>query len=117
MKGERMFIAAIPVLGSIFSFLAEHIFELVGGVGTVLMAGVAYLARKYLVPYLELESRRKYAAYIAAIADDITDELTLRYPNRKWLEYLDDAVDKIIEICNIDQDVARRAIQAAAARK
>jgi len=112
-----MFIAAIPIIGSVFSFLAEHIFELAGGVGTFLMAVVALLARKYLVPYIELESRRKYAAYIAAIADDITDELVLTYPNRKWLEYLDDAVDKIIDVCNIDQDVARRAIQAAAARK
>ena len=112
-----MHITMIPVLGSIFSFLAEHVFELAGGIGAVFMAAVAFTAKKYLLPFLEIESRRRYAAYIAAIADDVTDELVLRYPDRKWLQYLDEAVDKIIQICKIDQEVARRAVQAAAARK
>jgi hypothetical protein len=70
-----------------------------------------------LVPLLRIESNRRYAAYIAVIADEVTDELRARYPDKTWLKYLDEAVDKIIEICDIDPEIARRAALAALARK
>jgi len=112
-----MYLTLIPILGDILQFLAGNVIELVGGLGTLFMAAVAWLAKKYLVPWLKIDSRRRYAAYIAAIADDVTDELRQRYPGKTWAVYLDEAVDKIIDICNINPDIARRAALAALARK
>jgi len=85
--------------------------------GTVGLSLAGYLASKFVVPFLQVGNRRKMAEYISIIADDLIDELRMKYPDRKWLEYLDEALAKLIEICEIPADVARRAIQAAAARK
>ncbi len=81
------------------------------------MAIVTWLSKKHLLPYLLIEKRRKYAGYIAAIADDLTDELRIKYPDKTWTIYLDEAVDKIIDICDINHEVAQRAVKAAAGRK
>ncbi|MEW6015704.1 MAG: hypothetical protein AB1690_10310 [Candidatus Zixiibacteriota bacterium] len=112
-----MFIITIPILGSLWDFLLQNIFTLLGGLGTIFMALVVWFARKYLAPYLQVESRRRYAEYIAAIADEVTDDLVRKYPNNEWVKRIDEAVDKIIEICGIDSEVARRATSAALARK
>ena len=50
------------------------------------------------------------------IADEITDELQSKYA-KDWTKYLDEAVDKLIQILGIDPAIARRAINVAAARK
>nr|MBN2276850.1 hypothetical protein [candidate division Zixibacteria bacterium] len=110
-------IAVIPVLGSILEFITNNIIGLMGGLGTVIMTVIVWFAKKYLVPFLEIESRRRYAGYIAAIADEITDDLVRKYPGEEWIKYFDEAVDKIIDICAIDIEVARRAVSAALARK
>jgi len=89
----------------------------VGGFGTIFLALVVWFARKYLVPFLQVENRRRYARYIAAIADEVTDDLVLKYPDRTWIKNIDEAVDKIISICNIDTEIARRAVSAALSRK
>ncbi len=81
------------------------------------MAALVWLTNKYLVPFLEVEHRRVYARYIASIADEVTDDLVRRYPNREWLKFIDEAVDKVIEICGIDTEVASRAVSAALSRK
>ena len=112
-----MTLALIPILSSVLEFIADNIINLAGGVGALFMVILAYLARTYLVPFLKLEHRRRYAVYIATIADEVTDDLVRRYPDRHWLKYLDQAVDKIIEICNIDRDIAERAASAALSRK
>ncbi|MEP0827747.1 MAG: hypothetical protein HRF51_04430 [bacterium] len=112
-----MFIITIPILGSLWDFLLQNIFTLLGGLGTVFIALVVWFARKYLAPYLQVESRRRYAEYIAAIADEVTDDLVRKYPENEWVKRIDEAVDKIIEICGIDSEVARRATSAALARK
>lgn len=78
---------------------------------------VAFLAQKYVIPFLQVGRRQKYAEYIGVIADEITDELRLKYPDRQWLQHLDEAVDQLIQICGISADIARRAINAAASRK
>lgn len=112
-----MFIAAIPILGSVFEFLINNVVSLVGGFGAIFLALVVWFAKKYLVPFLQVEKRRRYARYIAAIADEVTDELVLKYPNKTWIKNIDEAVDKIISICNIDTEIASRAVSAALSRK
>ncbi|RKX23228.1 MAG: hypothetical protein DRP51_00980 [Candidatus Zixiibacteriota bacterium] len=112
-----MIVAFIPVLSSLFEFITGNIIDLVGGLGAIIMITAAWVARKYLVPFLKVESRRRYAAYIAAIADEVTDELRLKYPDKSWAVYLDEAVDKIIRICDISPEVARRAAAASISRR
>jgi hypothetical protein len=112
-----MILAFIPIVGSIFDFLLGNIINLAGGIGAIFMAMIIWLTKKYLVPFLKVESRRRYAAYIAAIADEVTDELRQLYPNKPWIGYLDEAVDKIIDICDVDPDIAKRAASAAFSRK
>jgi hypothetical protein len=112
-----MFLVLILILSSIFDFVTGNLFELLGGIGAVFMALVAWFARKYLLPFLEIGRRRQYANYIAIIADEVTDDLVRRYPNESWVKYFDEAVDKIISICGIDIEVARRAASAAMSRK
>jgi len=89
----------------------------IGVLGSVGLTVLAFLAQKYVVPFLQVGHRQKYAEYIADIADEITDEMRLKYPDKEWLQHLDEAVDQLIQICGISSDVARRAINAAASRK
>jgi len=88
-----------------------------GLVGSVILLVVGRLTKKYLLPYLVIGRRREYARWIALIADEVTDDLRARYPENEWLKHLDEAVDKVIELCQISAQVARRATNAALARK
>lgn len=110
-------LALIPALGPILEFLLNNAGSLAGGIGTVFMAVIIWFAKKYLVPFLEVERRHQYAGYIATIADEITDDLVRKYPDEPWAKYFDEAVDRIIDICKIDADIARRAVSAALSRK
>ena len=112
-----MILAAIPILGSILDFLVNNVINLAGGVGAVFMALLVWLVKKYLVPFLDIEQHRRYAEYIATIADEVTDDLVRKYPDNKWLQYIDEAVDRVMEVCNIESEIARRAVSAALARK
>ena len=88
-----------------------------GAVGSIILLVVGYFARKYLVPFLVIGKRREYARWIAVIADEVTDDLRGRYPENEWLEHLDEAVDKIIEVCHISGEIARRSVKASVSRK
>lgn len=112
-----MILAFIPILSSILDFLTGNIIELAGGVGALVLAAIGWMAKKYLVPFLRDEGRRRYAEYIAVIADEVTDSLRQKYPGRSWAVYLDEAVDKIIDVCGIKAETARRAALAALSRK
>ena len=90
------------------------ILGLLGSLGLV-MAG--YVAKKYVIPFLSVGQRHKYAEYLAAIADDVTDELRAKYPEKEWLAHLDEAVDRLIEICGVSREIARRVVMASVARK
>lgn len=85
--------------------------------GPIALALVGFLAKQYLIPYLQIGRRKRYAEFIARIADEVTDELRIRHPQSKWLKHLDEAVDTLIEIAAISPDIARRAVNASAARK
>jgi len=97
-----------PILAGNGSWLG-----LVGSVGLLL---VSHVANKYVIPFLKVGKRDKYARYIAVIADEVTSDIRARYPGEEWLEHLDEAVEALIRICGISEETARRAIHASADR-
>ena len=107
----------MPLFDSILDFFSKHLLDLAGGIWAAVAFVIAFLAKRYLVPLVQVEKHRRYACWIAAIADELTDDLKARYPDRRWVEKLDEAVDRMIEICGIEKEIAKRALSAAAARK
>ena len=99
---------------SIFSTVSGWVLS---GIGTLVTLIVAWLAKEYLLPLLSTERRKKMASYILLIADEVTDYFRLKYPEVKWTEWLDQAIEKIMEITGAPKEVAARAAQAAIARK
>ncbi len=85
--------------------------------GSMALLAAGWLANKYVIPFLQVGKRQRYAQFVAIIADEITDDLKNKYPDKEWLDYLDEAIDQLIAICGVSPEVARRAIKAAAARK
>jgi len=85
--------------------------------GSVALLLAGHIANKYVIPFLKVGKRQQYAQFIATIADEVTDDLRNKYPNKSWLKHIDEAVDSLIAICGITPEIARRAIRAAAARK
>jgi hypothetical protein len=81
----------------------------------LLLAG--HLARKYVIPFLQIGKRQRYAQFIAEIADEVTDDLRNRYPQKSWLKHLDEAIEALASICGVSSEIARRAINAAVSRK
>ncbi len=91
----------------------------VGGVPLALIV-LGIVAKKYLAPWLEaVPWRYERAREIALIADRITDEMLVMFPNSKWDDWLDSAVDKLISACNLEQnpEIARREILSQVAKK
>ena len=70
---------------------------------------IGYLAGRYLRPWIhDKPGRLARAEEIALIADRITDEMRLVAPNAHWTEWIDEAVDRIIDACDLpDADDAR----------
>ena len=81
----------------------------------VVMAG--YVIKSYLIPYLQTGQRLTYAKYIATIADDLTDDLRAKYPEKEWLAHLDEAIDRLIRLCGVSTEVASRVVRASSTRK
>ena len=100
-------------MGSFFSQSTSWL-GLLGSIG-FLFAG--HVANKYIIPFLKIGKRKQYAQFVATIADDVTDDLRNRYPQKEWLKHIDDAVDTVISICGISPQAARRAISASMNRK
>ncbi len=88
-----------------------------GLLGSVALMLATYLAQRYVIPFLKVGKRERYAQFIATIADEVTDALSNKYPNKEWLKHLDEAIDSLIAICGVSQEIAERAVSAAAARK
>ncbi|MGB9561869.1 MAG: hypothetical protein ACPL6C_03545 [bacterium] len=87
------------------------------GIIPILLLLLSFFSKKYIVPLLKTEFRRSLARYVLLIADEITDWLVMKYPEKKWTEWLDEAVDKLMEITGVSKGVAERAIKASIARK
>ena len=85
--------------------------------GGLMLLGVTWVSKKYLIPLLATERKRRMAKYILLIADEVTDYFVSRYPDQKVLTWIDQAVDKIMEITGIEKEVAVRALQASLSRK
>ncbi len=103
----------------IFSAPVKWIFNSVENVFfSALIALLGYIAKKYLLPWLDTTFKKKAAEYILIIADDITDELVIKYPEKEIWKFLDQAVDKLMKVCGIkEREVAERAIRASMSRK
>jgi hypothetical protein len=101
----------------LLGFLTKPVIGLLGGIWGIVGIVAAFLAKAYLVPFLKIEKNRRYAEWIARIADDLTDDLKHRYPEEEWAQRLDELVDKIMEVCSISEETARRALAAATAWK
>ncbi len=108
---------ALAFFGDILDFVANNIGSILGGIGSAAVATASWIGAKYLAPFLKIGKRKQFAQWIAVIADEITDELTLKYPDKKWLERLDEAVDKLAEVCGVGKDISGRAVRAALSRK
>jgi hypothetical protein len=84
---------------------------------TILGMVIVFIGKNYVLPFLKVEKRRRYAKWIAHLADEISDDLLARYPEDSWIKFVDESVDKLMEVCGIDKDVAGRAINSALHRK
>jgi hypothetical protein len=106
------------MLANVFFALGEWIaantLQALGGLFIVLLG---WAIKKYLIPFLNTEIRKKLAEYVLIIADEVTDQLAAKYPKNEVLRWVDLAVDKIIEVTGVSKEVATRAAQAALARK
>lgn len=80
---------------------------------------IGILAGRYLKPWINKTNERLARAQeIALIADRITDELRAQYPDKKPLEWLDIAVDRLIKACDLkDADIAKREIACQIVKK
>jgi hypothetical protein len=106
-----MFLGIFSTLGS---WVTESTFQALGG---VLLLLLAWAMKRYLIPFLDTELKRKMAEYVLLIADEVTDQLVAKYPQNELFKWLDQAVDKIMEITGASREVATRAAQAALVRK
>jgi hypothetical protein len=104
----------ITIFSSLGSWLTNNTLE---ALGAILLLLLGWVAKHYLIPYLNTELRKKVAEYVLLIADEVTDQLVAKYPQNELLKWLDQAVDKITEITGVSKEVATRAAQAALARK
>ena len=105
------------IVGDIGLFLANNIGTLVGAFGSVALSVLSWAAGRFVIPFLQVKKRREFAQWIAVIADDMTDALVARYTDKSWAVKIDEAVDLLAQICGVDDDISRRAIEAAIARK
>jgi hypothetical protein len=107
----NMFMSIFSTFGD---WLTSSSFHALGG---ILLLFLGWAIKKYLIPFLDTELKRKMAEYVLLIADEVTDQLVAKYPQNELFKWLDQAVDKIIEITGVSREVATRAAQAALARK
>jgi hypothetical protein len=102
----------------IFSFLGDFLTaQSVAAVGSLLMIYLAYIVKKELVPLLKAKRNREIARHVLTIADDVTDYFRSKFPTAHWSVWLDRAVDRVIEITEVDREVAERVARASVTRK
>ena len=102
------------ILSGLGGWVSQNTFE---ALGAILFLLLGWMTKRYLIPFLNTELRKRMAEYVLLIADEVTDQLVAKYPKNELLRWLDQAVDKIIEITGTSKEVATRAAQAALTRK
>ena len=102
------------IFSGIGGFLSERAFE---AMGAMLIIAVGMLTKRYIIPLLQTIRARQIALHVFTIADDVTDYFAERFPNAHWSNWLDRAVDKIIDVTGVGKGPAERAVRAAITRK
>jgi len=106
------------VLSGVFSTLGDWVTtNTLQATGAILLLLLGWAVKRYLLPFLDTELKKRMAEYVLLIADEVTDQLVAKYPGNELLKWLDQAVDKIAEITGVSKEVALRAAQASLARK
>jgi hypothetical protein len=106
-----MYLSTFFIFGSWF---ADKTFA---ALGALLLLVLGWMVKRYLIPFLNTEVKKQMAEYVLLIADEVTDQLVARYPENELLKWLDQAVDKIMDVTGVSREVAIRAAEAALARK
>jgi hypothetical protein len=106
-----MFFSIFSAVGDWFTANTFH------AMGAMILLILGWMVKKYLIPFLDTELKKRMAEYVLLIADEVTDQLAAKYPRNELIKWLDQAVDKIMEITGVSRNVATRAAQAALARK
>jgi hypothetical protein len=104
------FLVPLSIFGKVGAWI-------MGGIGALIVMIIGWLGKSYLLPFLNSQIKKNLAQWILLIADDVTDYFRVKYPDSKPVEWIDQAIDKIMEVCGISKEVANRAITAAIARK
>jgi len=102
------------IFDTIIGFFSNQSLE---AIGAVLILAIGFLTKKYIVPLLQKSLAKETASHLLLIADDVTDYFIEKYPNAKWSDWLNRAVDKIIEITGVGEEQAERVAIACLARK
>ncbi len=106
-----MFLGIFSALGD---WVTSNTFQ---ALGAILLLLLGWAVKRYLIPFLDTELKKKMAEYVLFIADEVTDQLVAKYPQNELVRWLDEAVDKIMEITGVSKEVATRAAQSALVRK
>jgi hypothetical protein len=104
----------VTMFSTLSDWMTANTFQ---ALGAILILLLGWGVKKYLLPFLDTELKKKMAEYVLLIADEVTDQLVAKYPQNELLKWLDQAVDQIMEITGVSEEVATRAVQAALARK
>lgn len=49
-----------------------------------------------ILKFIAIGTRSRKAKLLTHLADEFTDDLIAKYPNSKWIQFLDEAIDKLI---------------------
>jgi hypothetical protein len=104
------------------------VLTILGGIGVlagVLVWTAKWAFKKYVLPAIKTREQKDLAENIAQVADDVTDNLKEMFPDAKWDDILDKAVDEIKQVIHdkevpertVKTSVLKRAAVAAIARK
>jgi hypothetical protein len=87
-----------------------------GGLHNVVITAVVLLTAKVALPWLQAGTRMRYAAHLSHLADEITDDLIARYPDNRWTQVLDDAVDAVLKELGVN-DLSEKRMNGAKLKK
>jgi len=106
---------SIDIVGPVWSFILEHGLAMLGGIWSIVGVVVVWIAKKYLVPWLKVDERKKYATYIVQIADEMIEAAMAKWPGEKWLGRVDEIIEELAKVCDISLEAAKRVVNAQVA--
>lgn len=78
----------------------EGILKLFGIAGGIIGL-LGFILYKFAFPqfkkWIQIGVRSRYAKLLSHLADEITDDLVIRYPASKWINFIDEAVDELLK--------------------